>query len=215
MARSPRSRKTSRRRYHHGDLRPALLEAGLQILRESGTEAITFREVARRAEVSHMAHYHHFRDKAALIEALAVETFGRFTQTLRSAWEGGPRAPMERLQALGVAYVRFALEHPAEFRLMHVPGLRHKTHREERAPVGRAAREAYEVLQDAVRACQDAGLIPAGDPESLALAAWSTVHGLAVLLLDGLLDGNQRSIERGVALAQVVTRVLGQGLAVR
>lgn len=78
-----------------------------------------------------------------------------------------------------------------------------------------AAFEVYEVLRDAIRACQEVDLIPAGDPESFALTAWSTVHGLAVLLLDGLLDGHVGSIEQGAKLVEVVTEILGHGLELR
>ncbi len=206
--------RTAARRYHHGDLHRVLLEAGMELVREGGTEAVSLRAVARRAEVSHAAPYHHFRDKAALVEALAVEAFRIFTRTLRGSWESADGSPLERLGALGTAYVRFALDHPFEFRLMHLPGLRQMPAAGGASPVSGASAEAFGVLVDAIKACQEPGLIPEGDPEPFALTAWSTVHGLAVLLLDGLLDGYPFEAQGG-ELAGLVTRTLGRGLMSR
>ena len=209
------TKKPKRSGYHHGDLRHALLEAGLHLVQEQGIEAVTLREVARRAGVSHAAPYHHFPDKAALIEALAIQGFNTFTRTLRETWSAAPGTPLDRLGALGGTYVRFALEHQAEFRLMNRPELRQTTDAGEPSPVSGAALEAYHVLRDAVQACQVAGLVPEGDPEPWALTAWASVHGLAVLQIEGLLQGRVESVEEGMQLAQVVTRTLGHGLMVR
>ena len=215
MAQPRPPKKSKRGQYHHGDLHRALLEAGLQLLQERGMDAVTLREVARRAGVSHAAPYHHFPDKAALVEALAIEGFHTFTRTLRETWEAAPGTPLERLGALGVTYVRFALEHDATFRLMNRPELRRTTDIGQPSAVSQAALEAYRVLRDGVQACQEAGLVAAGDPEPWALTAWSSVHGLAVLLMDGLLEGRVASIAEGMQLAQLVTRTLGHGLVIR
>ena len=152
--------------YHHGDLRPALLKAAARALEKEGPAALSLRELARRAGVSHNAPYRHFAGREALLAALCAEGFRLLGEAL--ARSSG--------RAMGEAYVRFALEHPHRFRLMfggHVP-------LERQRDVAAAAAQPYQTLVQAFRAQ------PAiADPERAAAAAWSLVHGLAHLLLDG------------------------------
>jgi AcrR family transcriptional regulator len=207
------------KRYHHGDLRHALVAAGLQVLEERGLEGVTLRETARRTGVSHAAPYHHFADKAHLIEALAVESFERFATALRGAWDTTPGPSIAKFQAVGLAYVRYALDHPQEFRLMNRPELRQAASDPERGPgptpVQAAANASYEVLLHGIRAGQADGFLAPGDPEPLALTAWASVHGLCVLLLDGLLKRHAADGDAGMDLAEIVTRRLGSGLLAR
>jgi AcrR family transcriptional regulator len=200
-----------KRDYHHGHLHRALLDAGRKLVAERGVDGFTLREVARQAGVSHAAPYHHFRDKAALIESLAVESFAALEKTLRDAHENSGTSPTERLCTLGLAYVRFALERPAEFTLMNRPELR-SGHPER---LEQAARAAFEVLIDSIRECQTAGLVVEDAPDSLALVCWSAMHGLAVLLLDGLSSQPANSPEQVESLARLVTGTLLQGLLTR
>ena len=149
--------------YHHGDLPAALLRAAGRTLEKRGIAALSLRETARRAGVSHNAPYRHFPDREALLAALAAEGFAMLGERLR----GKPGREM------GEAYVHFALEQPQRFRLMFGGVL----------PLGKypelsgAAKGAYSAL---VEAFKD---LPR--PELAAAAAWSLVHGLAHLLLDG------------------------------
>src|SRR5262245_4881527 len=115
----PRAKK---RAYHHGDLRRALLDAALELVSSKGVQALTLREVARRAGVTHAAPYHHFPSKEALFAAVATEGFRDLAAAMRAALSGR-RGPFASLRAIGVAYVRFATEHPAHFRIMFRPGL--------------------------------------------------------------------------------------------
>jgi AcrR family transcriptional regulator len=180
---------TSRRRkrsYHHGDLRPALLRAAADVLEKQGLEALTLRDVARRAGVSHNAPYRHFRDRDALLAATAEEGF----RALAGALEG------KSGNAMGEAYVRFALANPARFRLMFGGRLRLSEHPGLRDASGRA----YDALLQALRARQD---LP--DPEVAAAAAWSLVHGLANLLLDGHFE---RAAGGGADLERFIKEVL-------
>src|SRR5262245_39666864 len=115
-----KSRKTS---YHHGNLRQALTQAALELVREQGAAALSLREVARRAGVSHAAPAHHFGDKAGLLTALATEGFIRFTEAQRAGAARGGDDPMRRFGWLGWAYVMFAAEHAAYFEVMFRPEL--------------------------------------------------------------------------------------------
>ena len=167
--------------YPHGDLRTELLTAAVDVARERGIEGLSLRECARRAGVSHAAPYRHFEDKNALLLALADQGFTWLTAAGQRAMEGldDPRA---RLDAYGVAYVRFAVTHPIHFRLMFTRELETptpKTVPEGSAPV---ANDAFGLLvQTAGAAWSRAG----GDALLAGVAAWSIPHGLAMLILDG------------------------------
>jgi AcrR family transcriptional regulator len=197
--------------YHHGDLRNALLQAAGQLLEERGIEGLALREVARRAGVSHTAPYHHFPDRAALIAALVDTGFAQLTQAMQTASvtrEGN----LERLRATGVAYVQFAVAQPALFRLLCRPELRSDN---PDGPALEAGRAAYAVLVGAVEACLASGEIQ-GDADALALSAWSIVHGLATLLLDGPLRGLSPATDFHVQqLAETVTDTLARGMMPR
>lgn len=219
--------------YHHGHLRQALLEAALELASERGVGGFSMREVSRRAGVSHNAPYHHFADKGKMVEELAAESFRALTSFLHEA-EAKPDRPEQKLVALCVAYVRFAIENSARFRFMFQPEMRQKTpfsypyglasssdgatddqgKQEEESSTERAKMEAYGVLVNAVVECQKAGLSPAGDPTSLALTAWSTVHGLSVLLLDGpkKITESEEALE---TITRGVTERLAYGLLAR
>jgi AcrR family transcriptional regulator len=212
------------RPYHHGHLRRALLDAALQVLTDQGLASLTLRAVARQAGVSEAAPYHHFASKAALVEALVIETLQQLAQALQEAVQATPGPPLDQLVATGVAYVRFATDHRASFQILYRPELRDLSRPEPdadgiaRSPIERGGMAAYRVLLDAIVACQQAGEVVPGDPLPLALTAWATVHGLAQLLLDGVVgaeivpEGAQPDAPR---LAHMVTAILAQGLVVR
>lgn len=209
--------------YHHGQLRQALLDVALQLITERGIDSLTLREVARRVGVSHAASYHHFADKSALIEAVVVECFHALATVLRESATPSASA-VDNLMAIGKAYIRFAVEHAASFRLMYRPELRHTSLPEgQEQPamppvIDEAALEAYQVLAERIRACQEAGFIPVGSLTPLTLTAWSTVHGVAVLVLDGSLgrflrEGqNTEEVDR---LSERVIQTLLHGFLVR
>ncbi|GAB3170463.1 TetR family transcriptional regulator [Micromonospora palomenae] len=157
------------RGYHHGDLRRALLDAAVQAIEESGPAALSLRDLARRAGVSHAAPAHHFGDKAGLLTALAVEGYDRLADELGGAGDD--------LLEVGVAYVRFAVDHRAHFEVMFQPDL----YRGDDAEVRAARDRAHAVLRGGLAA------LPAAAPDRDALAAWSIVHGFATLWLAGAL----------------------------
>src|SRR5687767_3609608 len=113
----------SRPTYHHGDLRAALLEAADALIRERGSADLSLREVARRAQVSHGAPAHHFRNKAGLLTAFAAQGFERLVATVAELErERTSQSGRERLASTGRGYLRFALQHPAQFSIMFDTG---------------------------------------------------------------------------------------------
>jgi AcrR family transcriptional regulator len=158
-----------------------LLDAALGVLAREGAGALTLREVARRAGVSHAAPYRHFPDKEALLAGVSEQGFRTFTQMMREAADAAGRDALRRFEAIGKSYLRFALLHKEHFLLMFgrawgAPG--------KHAGLDEAGEEALQVLVGAIQDCQAAGLMRAGDANHWALAAWSAVHGAAVLLLE-------------------------------
>jgi AcrR family transcriptional regulator len=167
--------------YHHGDLRAACLSAALELLEEGGATALSLRAVARRAGVSAAAPYRHYADREALVSAVAAVGYSELAERLVAA-HPAPSTP-EQLARVGVAYVEFALEQPALFRLMF--GEPCDRDNEERV-AATAAVSLY--LQEIVTRC-----FPQADPDALAPAIWALVHGLAFLHLDGRLDASTPS----------------------
>jgi AcrR family transcriptional regulator len=220
---SPTAQKSSTEKdsYHHGDLRRALLDAARQLAEERGIDGFTLREVARRAGVSHAAPYHHFADKTALAEALAIETYKRLAQALQEACDRKGGNALDRLGAIGITYVEFAVEHPAEFRLLTrfevcpQPLNSSLVGTSALPPVEDAANEAYRVLLRTIEEGQKTKLVAEGEIESIALTCWATVHGLAALILDGLI-GKSAHAQMGVGeLAGIVVETLAKGLEAR
>ncbi len=180
---------STRHAYHHGDLRSALLRASLALIDDAGIGALSLREVARKAGVSHNAPYHHFKDRGALLAALVEDGFASLAQEMADARAAAPDA-RARLEACGKAYIRFALKSPARFKLMFRPEL---TGTEADAAVAQSSTAALDTLTTAIVEAQAGGLAPAGDPKPLVLTCWAAVHGLASLLLDGPLVRAQRT----------------------
>jgi len=165
--------------YHHGDLRAALVQEGLALLEARKSDDIGLREVARAVGVSATAVYRHFPDKAALLQALAAEGLARLATAQKAAFEkaGGGKAGF---WATGRAYVQFALDNPALFRLVFSSA-------PDCSPTADPATlpEAFRMLRE-----NAASLLPSDAPDTAvdaaALEAWAKVHGLAVLVLDGM-----------------------------
>jgi AcrR family transcriptional regulator len=167
---------TSSAPYHHGDLRAACVRAALELLEENGATALSLRAVAQRAGVSATAPYRHYADRDALISAVAAVGYRELAEYLAAA-HPAPSTPND-LAAVAVAYVRFALQRPALFRVMFAePCDRHNSERF----------AATTAISEYVRAIVQRSF-PGSDSESLSTAVWAFVHGLAFLHLDGKLD---------------------------
>ncbi len=169
-----------RHSYHHGNLREALLQGALRVIAELGPAAFTLREVARRAGVSHNAPYRHFRDKDALLAAVAAQGFRELTRAMRNAGERKSNT-LDRLKQSGLAYVAFAVRRPEHFTVMFdAPVIACKD-----PEYLQASQEAFNTLVNYIRNCQDEGLLPAGNTLERTLYAWSLVHGIAKLAVAG------------------------------
>jgi AcrR family transcriptional regulator len=162
-------------------LRRRVLDASLALIQEEGLAALSMREVARRAGVSHQAPYHHFSDRQAILAALAEEGFMELAARMRAA-RAEPGTPTERLAMLGRAYVDFALERSAHFRVMFRPELVSL----ERFPDAKSrADEAYGELVGLIGDLNRDGIFRDEDAPAAVSLAWAIVHGLASLTLDG------------------------------
>jgi AcrR family transcriptional regulator len=194
--------------YHHGDLRNALLAAARALANEVGAEQLTLREVARRAGVSTAAPYHHFSDKNALIQALAIEAFASLRLTLADALsQDGDLS--QKLQAIGCGYLQFAFLHQAEFQFMFSRKLCAPDG--EIDPLQDAGLAAQQDLVAFVARAQQAGQVRSGPAETLTLALWSSMHGLTMIVLDSPL-GKQLLWENAVAMMKSVMEVQYYGL---
>jgi AcrR family transcriptional regulator len=185
-----------------------LLAAAAALVTERGPQGFSLREVARRARVSEAAPYWHFASKEALLAAVAEQGFLRLAAAMADVRER-VTDPRRRLERLGVAYVRFALAHPSHLRIMFGPEIRDKT---AHPSLHAAAQRAFGLLVATVADAQRAGRVRRGDPEELAIAAWSLVHGLSALLIDGQLKERVRGGRDTERLASRVTTLLQTGL---
>lgn len=165
--------------YHHGDLRAAVLTAAGKIIEKEGLAGLSVREAARSAGVSHNAPYRHFPDRQALLVALAAQGFSELDKALEN------RSGRE----LAEAYVRFALERPERFRLMF--GAQLGLHAQAKATYEHVARSI-------------AGI--GGEMAHAPAAAWSLVHGLAQLLLEGHLENNEAFVRNVLSAVRFVQR---------
>lgn len=197
--------------YHHGDLRRALVEGALELLHERGPAGLTLRGAARKAGVSEAAPYRHFADKEALLASVAEEGFRALSREVVRSIDG-ISDPLESFRAHGLAYVRFALEHPHYYRIMFGPEVVDKQAFPDLLEI---ATGAYEALFVSITACQQAGEILGDDVEALSVAAWSVVHGLSSLIIDGQIrdagtDGVGR--ERAMEVADHILTMLFTGI---
>jgi AcrR family transcriptional regulator len=208
MPKSPAPRKRAPRRgYHHGDLKAALVESAVEILREQGLEALTLRAVARRAGVSQAAPYRHFADRRALVAAVAEHGFLRLQAAMHETV--GTASGRAALKQVALAYVKFARENSAEYRVMFgpevaitddLPDLRH------------TARSVLGFVAEGIVQLQRAGAVADGDAWMIAVAIWSMLHGLVMLSLDGQAASVTPDLD---ALVAEATRIMMFGMAPR
>jgi AcrR family transcriptional regulator len=199
------------RPYHHGDLKNALIAGALKQIAARGAGALSLREVARCTGVSHASTYRHFPNKESVLATIAEQGFRKLSQAMRIAAQGDCD-PQEKLHRAGAAYVEFGVSHPHHLQVMFggfivsdeaYPGL------------AEASKEAYELLTSTVRAGQKAGQIQSKDPQLIALAAWSQVHGLALLIASGQIRAEGTGPLKHGEIADGVLTLLQEGLSLR
>lgn len=189
--------------YHHGKLREALLARAIDFIEQAGVEGLSLRQLARDLGVSHAAPGKHFRDKQALLDALALEGFRSMNAQIVGAAEVSGDY-QSRFVRIARAYVEFAVTHPVLLTVMHSTK-HHSDASEELRSIGE---ESIRVARVMIAEAQGAGKLGAGEPELLALVCFVSLHGAAVLAAGNLLDGT--SVE---ALTIATTDILWAGMA--
>lgn len=187
-------------RYHHGDLRAALIDTAIELIRERGVRDFSLAEASRRVGVAVSAPYAHFADRDELLAAVAVHAYELFAAELEPQL-ARVDAPAERLAAIARAYVRFAAAHRPLFEVLFEAGLDKRRHPELEA----AERPITETFLAAVRAVAD------GDRDELATAIEAAAHGYAMLLLDGSFGRGMQAAEVAAAKAARATLALVEG----
>ncbi|MFE1949670.1 TetR/AcrR family transcriptional regulator [Streptomyces sp. NPDC059524] len=186
--------KPKRDTYRHGNLRNALIEAAVELARQGGPEAVVLRAATRQAGVAPNAAYRHFADRGALLHAVSQAAMAQVAHTMEAEQAAVP--PTEdpaagaraRFRAVGTGYLRYAQEEPGLFRTaFHVPG--DMTDAAADTAAGATGKTPFELLGDALDGLVDAGLLPEDRRPGAEFLAWSAVHGIAVLLIDGPLRG--------------------------
>jgi AcrR family transcriptional regulator len=168
--------------YHHGDLKNALIQAGMEILAREGVGGLSLRKVAKQAGVSHAAPYSHFTDKQALIAAISTEGFKQLYAQIEAVKESYRENPEDLLVETAWAYVQFALNAPDRFKLMFSSVLEKEKDYPDFVEI---SHKNFRQVVEIIAICQEAGMLNAGDPELVALSLWGTVHGFVSLLLEG------------------------------
>ena len=199
--------------YHHGDLRHALLEAGIDLAREGGPDAVVLREATRRVGVSPNAAYRHFADRDALLSAVSDAALAMLATSIDALFDGIPHGTAEanaraQLRAVGTGYVAFALDQPGLFHAaFFVPtNLETSSAASKTGPSGRSPLDLLTVALDEFVA---SGIMPAQRRPQAEFLAWSSVHGFALLLIDGPLRALPR--EQADAVTQRVIDMVEAG----
>lgn len=171
--------------YHHGKLREALLERAMETIEEAGVDGLSLRQLARDVNVSHGAPAKHFRDKQALIDAVAMAGFESMNRRIRDAAQSYENL-RGRFVSVGKAYVDFAAEHPALLTVMYST----KHHPDSSDELRSTGAQGIHLAQAMIAEAQEAGVLAPGNPETLAMVCFVSLHGTALLAAGGQLDGN-------------------------
>ncbi len=188
------------------DLRRRILDASVALVAERGVRAMSFREVARRAGVSHQAPYHHFGSDQGILHEVAREGFSALSEAMRAAAQSAGADPLEALTRAGVAYVGFAREHLGHFRVMFQRSL--VDVHDQAAPLAEAE-QTHGVLVALCDEVKRGGFAKGLSSEALTTMTWSLVHGLATLLVEGTLEAKTKSGDEAALIKKTVRAMAG------
>lgn len=171
--------------YHHGDLKNALIQAGIKILTEEGVNGFSLRKVARAAGVTHSAPYAHFADKQALIAAISTDGYQKIFNRFVATRKAYPKDPLRQFIEIAWAYVSFGFDEPEHFKITFSASVE----REREFPdLIEMTGKTFNELKQLVLRCQAAGLIDQGDADLMALTIWSLVHGFVNLIHENMIS---------------------------
>ena len=168
--------------YHHGDLKNALIQAGVKILAREGVSGLSLRKVAKQAGVSHAAPYSHFADKQALIAAISTEGFKQLHVRIEEIISVNKNNPATLLVETAWAYMQFALNEPDRFKLMFSSVLEKE---KEYPDYVQYSQQNFSQIVEIVKICQAEKILRTDSPELTTVSVWSAVHGLIMLILEG------------------------------
>jgi len=198
--------------YHHGDLKNALIKAGVEILSDEGVGELSLRKVAKRAGVSHSAPYAHFKDRQSLIAAISTEGFKQLYDELNTAVSAHVGDPKQQLVEGAWAYVQFAMNNTDTFKIMF-SGVLEKE--KDYPSFVEISGKTFDRVVDVVRACQDAGVLRLAPSELMAVSIWGQVHGIISLVLEGQIPHSllDRFTIRDIVLFGIDQMSIGESLS--
>jgi AcrR family transcriptional regulator len=186
--------------YHHGNLKEALISAGLEILSKKGIESLSLRNVAKQIGVSHTAPYNHFHDKQDLLAAISAAGHKQFHLVLLETYEKFKNTPTNLITEIAWAYLQFAIQNPDKFKLMFSSALEEEQNHPEFEEI---TQKTINLFEDIIRFCQSCGALVEGNVYKIAIALWSSVHGFTMLVLEDqfphnyLQDQNLKELLKG------------------
>lgn len=192
------------------ELRRKILDASAALVAERGVRAVSFREVARRAGVSHQAPYHHFGNYAGILEAIAREGFAELTEAMCTAAQAAGPDPLDALSAVGTAYIEFARTQVGHFRVMFQ---RPRLEGEDALTPLEEAAQTHQALSRMCAAAKRAGYGSALSVDALTMLCWSTVHGFATLLVEEIVQTKHTRTADGAVRDEALTKALIAALA--
>jgi len=202
---------TEPKKYHHGDLRNALIQAGIEIVREQGAQILTLRSVGTKAGVSRTALYRHFSCKDALLAAIAEKGFNILYETTKRRIEQFRDRPLEAFRESGRVYFQFAMVEKEYYRVMFSESC--ALDPEKYPELHAAGMQTFNQLVETIETCQSSGDFRAGDAMQIGLQVWSSVHGLTMLQLDGQLRSLDITQEQFFHIGEGVADMLVRGLS--
>lgn len=196
-------------RYHHGDLRSALVSETAKIVAAEGRQSVTIRELAKRLGVSRNAPYRHFTDKNELLCAVAEVAFYEFANVLKEARNHSGDTALQQLYKMGIAYLEFSQANGAIYKLMFNDPLIS----ENKTPSLQQASDAtFGVLLEMLKYCQQQGVINRQSEELQAMFVWSSIHGLSSILLDTNDQKVANKQQKVASTLEMVLRGLGASI---